>query len=68
MWETGIRRWEAAQCLAALTDGWVLSIAALEGAMEARAAALDGGGDVILAMGVGCWCLLVVTLADQATM
>jgi hypothetical protein len=42
----------------------VLSIAALEGTMEAKAAALDGGGDIILAMGGGCRCLLVVTLAD----
>jgi hypothetical protein len=42
----------------------VPSIAALEGTMEAKAAALDGGGDIILAMGGGCRCLLVVTLAD----
>jgi hypothetical protein len=32
--------------------------------MEAKAAALDVGGDIILAMGGGCQCLLVVTLAD----
>jgi hypothetical protein len=42
----------------------VLSIAALEGTMEAKAATLDGGGDIILAMGGGCRCLLVVTLAN----
>jgi hypothetical protein len=32
--------------------------------MEAKAMALDDGGDIILAIGGGCRCLLVITLAD----
>jgi hypothetical protein len=64
MWEASLHRWEAAQCLAALADGWGTIHRGPRRTMEAKAAALDGGGDIILAMGGGCRCLLVVTLAD----